>query len=416
MHQVDAHAATSGDASAHASPPPRIGLWLVGARGSVATTAVLGLAAIAQGHATATGCVTAGEQFAGAPLPDFGSFVVGGHDVIDASMELRAQTLVDGRMIPHHLLESTRSALAAADAEVRPGYTSMHVAGAAAESQQAAAERLAGDILDFQRRHDLQRVVMVDLASTEAVPDTAPEFFDADLLRASLKDPDRAVLPPSSVMAYAAILAGVSYACFTPSAGMNLPVLMDLATERGIPVAGQDGKTGQTWLRTVLGPAFAARGLSVLSWAGTNLLGGGDGATLADPVAVRSKLSSKTRGLKAITGSDVTPLHIDNVPDLGDIKVAWDHVHAEGFLGSRLTLQTTWSAYDSMLAAPMVLDLARLLSLAAEAGSRGPVAELGFFFKDPWGSDRHDFAAQADELVRWVDEAAQRVGAALSHS
>ncbi|MNW58333.1 Myo-inositol-1-phosphate synthase [compost metagenome] len=183
---------------------------------------------------------------------------------------------------------------------------------------------------------------------------------------------------------------------------MNLPALHALAAERGVPFAGQDGKTGQTWLRSVLAPAITARGLRVLSWAGSNLLGGGDGATLADPHAVQSKLVSKNRGLQDLTGSTVTPLHIDNVPDLGDIKVAWDHIHVEGFLGSRLTLQTTWSAYDSMLAAPLVLDLARLLALADAAGLSGPVPEMGFFFKDPWGSDVHSFAEQSRVLGVWA--------------
>lgn len=419
MHQFDADATIHGDAdhmSTAARGSSRVGLWLVGARGSVATTATLGLAAISRGHASPTGCVTASTAYGDAPFVDFPQIVVGGHDVVDVSMATRGQMLVDGGMIPPHLLAVTADALEAADREVRPGYTTMQPSNAVPESQQAAAERLAHDITDFQRRHELHRVVVVDLASTEAPPETVPEFFDSDLLSASLADPTRAILPPSSVTAYAAVLAGAPYACFTPSAGMNLPVLMELAADRGLPVAGQDGKTGQTWLRTILAPAFAARGLSVLSWAGTNLLGGGDGATLADPVAVRSKLSSKSRGLQALTGSDVTPLHIDNVPDLGDIKVAWDHVHAEGFLGSRLTLQTTWSAYDSMLAAPLVLDLARLLDLAAEAGCAGPVAELGFFFKDPWGSDSHDFATQTAELTQWVEDASQRVSASARRS
>ena len=270
--------------------------------------------------------------------------------------------------------------------------------------------RLAADIVDFRERHGLARVVVVDLVSTEPLPEPAPELSDRDLLRAALANPERAVLPPSSVTAYAALLAGAPFAEFTPSASMHLPVLLELAEERGVPVAGQDGKTGQTWLRTILAPAFGARGLRVLSWAGANLLGGGDGATLADPQAVQSKLVSKSRGLQDLTGSDVTPLHIDNVPDLGDIKVAWDHVHVEGFLGSRLTLQTTWSAYDSMLAAPLVLDLARLLALADAAGYAGPVPELGFFFKDPWGSGVHDFAAQTVALSDWVREATARVG------
>jgi myo-inositol-1-phosphate synthase len=125
---------------------------------------------------------------------------------------------------------------------------------------------------------------------------------------------------------------------------------------------------------------------------------------------VRSKLASKNRGLTALTGSDTVPLHIDNVPDLGDTKVAWDHVHVEGFLGSRLTLQTTWSAHDSMLAAPLVLDLARLLALAHAAGISGPVPELGFFFKDPWGSDVHDAADQARAVEEWVRGTAAQVG------
>ncbi len=395
------------------APDARTGLWLVGARGSVATTATLGLAAISDGRAAPTGCVTATEPFASAPLPAFGDLVVGGHDVSDVSMVKRAELLVEAGMIAPRLLVAAHAALERADAEVRPGYSTHHHAGQATrrESQQAAAERLAADVVDFRERHGLARVVVVDLTSTEPLPEVLPEFSDRDLLRAALDDPARAVLPASSLTAYAAVLAGAPFAEFTPSASMHLPVLLELAAERGVPVAGQDGKTGQTWLRTILAPAFAARGLRVLSWAGANLLGGGDGATLSDPEAVQSKLASKSRGLQDLTGSDVTPLHIDNVPDLGDIKVAWDHVHVEGFLGSRLTLQTTWSAYDSMLAAPLVLDLARLLALADAAGYAGPVPELGFFFKDPWGSDVHDFAAQTVALADWVRAAGARVGA-----
>ncbi|WP_210417311.1 inositol-3-phosphate synthase [Cellulomonas sp. Y8] len=377
----------------------RTGLWLVGARGSVGTTAALGLAALAAGNAGAAGCVTAAPAFDGLPLPGWGDLVVGGHDVSDVSLAKRAEALVDAGMIPAPLLAATAHALDAADAEVRPGHRGTLVPGG---SQQQVAERLAADITGFAARHDLARVVVVDVSSTEPPAHPTPAHDDPAALLAAVQEPGRVVLPPSSVAAYAAVLAGASYAGFTPSAGMGLPALQVLAAEAGVPVAGQDGKTGQTWLRTVLAPAFADRGLRVLSWAGSNLLGGGDGATLADPEAVRSKLASKTRGLRDLTGSDVTPLHIDHVPDLGDVKVAWDHVHAAGFLGSRITLQTTWSAYDSMLAAPMVLDLARLLALAHAGGAAGVVPELGFFFKDPWGSDRHAAADQAGDLVRWA--------------
>lgn len=238
------------------------------------------------------------------------------------------------------------------------------------------------------------------------LPEDRPEFHDSQLLTEALADAQRAPLPPSSLYALAAIRTGSPLACFTPSASLGLPVLQALAREQ-IPYAGQDGKTGQTLLRTALAPTLTRRGFRVLSWAGANVLGGGDGATLADPHAVSSKLTSKNRGLRALVGDHVvTPLHIDNVPDLGDIKTAWDHIHAEGFLGSRITLQTTWTAYDSMLAAPLVIDLVRLLDLADRTGARGPIGELGFFFKDPWGSDVHDYAVQAQQLYGWARELA----------
>ena len=385
----------------------KTGIWLVGARGSVATTATVGLAAISAGLANATGCVTEQESFGEVALPDFADFVVGGHDISNVCIAKRAEALVESGMLPLHLVESVRSQLVEADRRVRPGYDS----GQHSESQAEAARRLAQDILHFKRSHGLNRGIVLDVASTEAPVEPLPEFADADMLLAALEDPARPVLPPSSLSAYAAVLAGSPYVCFTPSPALNLPALRELAARHRVPTAGQDGKTGQTWLRSVLAPAFAARGLRVLSWAGTNLLGGGDGATLADPLAVSGKLQSKNRGLQELTGGAVTPLHIDNVQDLGETKVAWDHINVEGFLGSRLTLQTTWSAYDSMLAAPMVLDLSRLMALADAAGEEGHVGALGFFFKDPWGSDEHSFANQSHNLVQWAKTASAKLAA-----
>jgi myo-inositol-1-phosphate synthase len=372
----------------------------------VATTATVGLAAITAGLANATGCVTEQEHFDGVRLPDFADFVVGGHDISDVCMSKRAEALVESGMLPPYLLESVRPQLVEADQRVRPGYNPAQKS----ESQAGVARRLAKDILDFKHSNRLERVIVLDVASTEAPVQPIAEFTDAHLLLTALEDPARSVLPPSSVSAYAAALAGSPYVCFTPSTAFNVPALRELAARHHIPTAGQDGKTGQTWLRSVLAPAFAARGLRVLSWAGTNLLGGGDGATLADPEAVAGKLQSKNRGLQELTGGAATPLHIDNVQDLGETKVAWDHINVEGFLGSRLTLQTTWSAYDSMLAAPMVLDLSRLMALAHASGEEGHVGALGFFFKDPWGSDEHSFANQTHNLVEWAKNASARTG------
>lgn len=385
----------------------RVGLWLIGARGSVATTATTGLAAICAGLAPAVGCVTSQDEFSTIPLPRFSDLVIGGHDISDVSIAKRAEHLVSTGMLPQHLVQAIQAELEDADSRVRPGY----FPGAEGVPQAEIARRLAEDIRQFRNGHGLDRVVVIDVSSTEAPIDHLPEFDDLDLLMAALEDPAQEILPPSSLSAYAAILAEAPYICFTPSPALNIPALAQLAAERGIPTAGQDGKTGQTWLRSVLAPGLAARGLRVLSWAGANLLGGGDGATLADPQAVAGKLQSKNRGLQSLTNAATTPLHIDNVPDLGETKVAWDHINVEGFLGSRLTLQTTWSAYDSMLAAPMILDLARLMGLADAAGQQGQVGQLGFFFKDPWGSDEHAFAEQSRLLLDWAQQAGARISA-----
>lgn len=377
----------------------RTGVWFIGARGSVATTATIGIHALAAELVPPTGCTTTSAAFAGVPLPAFADLVIGGHDISTSPLTKKAEALADAGMIPPRIVSAVQDGLVATEAELRPAYDQR----TSTTSQRAEIDRLAADITDFKARHGLARVIVVDIASTEPILADAPEFHDRELLEAALADPARTVLPASSLTALAAITAGSPFVSFTPSPGLNLPVLIELATEAGLPFAGQDGKTGETLLRSVLAPMFTARGMKVLSWAGTNLLGGGDGATLADPEAVRSKLASKNRGLHDLLGDDVvTPLHIDNVPDLGDVKTAWDHVHAEGFLSSRMTLQTTWSGYDSALAAPLIIDLARLMALAHAAGTSGPVAELAFFFKDPWGSDVHGFADQTTILTDWA--------------
>ena len=147
---------------------------------------------------------------------------------------------------------------------------------------------------------------------------------------------------------------------------------------------------------------FVMRALELRSWTSVNLLGGGDGATLADPEAARSKTVAKRSGLDAIVGRPVPgPMHIDQVEDLGEWKTAWDHVRFDGFLGTRMTLQLTWEGCDSALAAPLVLDLARLVSAAHAAGRTGPLTALAFFFKDPVGATEHRLAQQWDDLVAW---------------
>ncbi|MEU5881428.1 inositol-3-phosphate synthase [Spirillospora sp. NPDC047279] len=379
----------------------RTGVWFAGARGSVATTAVAGAAAVRTGLAGAAGLVAETGDFRGAGLPALSDLVFGGHDVVQTPLVKRAEQLASAGVLPAAVAAAVRPDLLAADAEIRDG----HDGG---EPPSAAAERLAADMTAFRDRHGLDRVVVVNVSSTEPPAPRRPEHQDLDALERAIAAGDE-VLPPSSTYAYAAFRAGCPFVDFTPSTGPRLPALDALARSRGLPYAGSDGKTGETLLRSALAPMFAARALRVLAWSGTNLLGGGDGATLADPAAAASKTASKQRGLAQLLGRPVDgELHIDYVPDLGDWKTSWDHVLFEGFLGTRMTLQFTWEGCDSALAAPLVLDLARFTARAHEAGEAGALVPLAFFFKDPAGTTDHRLDAQYTALREW---AARRLGA-----
>lgn len=374
----------------------RVGVWFAGGRGSVATTAMVGALAFAQKLVERTGLVSEHPRLAGVALPDFADLVFGGCDTTETPLADRAFQLADAGVIPASLANAVSSDLTKIDRDIcrPPILSAAHQAGFAASVEQ--------DIRDFRDRHDCARVVVVNVSSTEPPLDPDPAHDDLDELEVSLNG-GRAVLPASSLYAYAAFRAGCAFADFTPSAGARLPALEHLARREGLPWAGSDGKTGETLVKSVLAPMFAMRGLRVRSWAGTNLLGGGDGATLADAHATASKAASKGRILREVLGYDIeAPLHIDYVPDLGDWKTAWDHISFEGFLGIRMAMQFTWSGCDSALAAPLVLDLARLLAMAHAAGRVGPQAPLAFFFKDPAASDEHELAAQFDSLVTWA--------------
>ncbi|MFJ3929034.1 MULTISPECIES: inositol-3-phosphate synthase [unclassified Streptomyces] len=339
------------------------GVWLVGARGSVATTVIAGHAALGRDRSAPTAMVTHGPAFEGAGLPALEELVFGGHDTAALPLSDRAAGLAQAGVLPSGLPALVREDLAKADAEIRAGspYAVDRRAG------QRLIDRLAGDIHAFRARHRRERVVVVNLASTEAAPRPGSRGW-----------------PPSSLYAAAAVEAGCPYVNFTPSTGMDLPALAGAAQARGLPCAGRDGKTGQTLLRSVLAPMFVQRALAVRSWSGTNLLGGGDGATLASPAAAAAKSAGKGRVLADVLGADPEgQVHIDDVPALGEWKTSWDHIAFEGFLGTRMTMQATWQGCDSALAAPLVLDLVRLMARAHEAGLAGPRPELAFYFKDP---------------------------------
>jgi myo-inositol-1-phosphate synthase len=376
------------------STPPRrrTGLWFLGARGSVATTATLGALALARGQAPVTGLVSELPEVARAGLVGIGDLVIGGHDV-GGSMLDRAHELAASGVVPAATVAALADDLAAVDARVRPGATGT--------ADRATADRLQADLEEFRAAHDLERVVVVDLTSTEPPAPQAHTVGTLAELERRLDD-GTAPLPPSSLYAYAAFRAGCPVVCFTPSTGPRTPALEELAKTLHLPWAGRDGKTGETLLKATLAPMFATRALAVRSWSAFNILGGGDGRTLADPAAAASKTATKAMTVEAVLGYPVEgPVRIDHVADLGDWKTAWDHVTFEGFLGTRMRMQVTWEGCDSALAAPLVLDLARLVARAHEVGLAGPLGELGFFFKDPVGSTEHALAAQWQTLTRW---------------
>jgi myo-inositol-1-phosphate synthase len=374
-----------------------VGVWLIGGRGSVATTAIAGAAALRSGAVTNTGCVTEQPDFAGVGLPPFDALVFGGHDLTSTPLTKRAEALVQAGVLPTHLPTLVHDDLLVADAEIRHGIQT----GRGARPRELI-DAVVADLTAFRDRHRLARVVVINVASTEPPLSSDPAVEGLLPLEAAL-DAGADVLPASSLYAYAALCAGCPVVDFTPSTGMRLPALDELARNRGLPYAGSDGKTGETLVKTALAPLFASRALRVRSWAGTNLLGGGDGATLADPHTQESKVSSKQRAAEEILGYGVnTPMHIDYVPDLGEWKTAWDHVSFEGFLGVRMVMQFTWQGADSALAAPLVLDLARLVARAYEVGESGPLAALAFFFKDPVATQEHRLVAQYDTLRAWA--------------
>ncbi|MEU8952910.1 inositol-3-phosphate synthase [Streptomyces sp. NPDC048518] len=363
--------------NSHGSSPT--GVWLIGARGSVATTAVAGCAAIAAGLHPPTGMVTETQPFLDRGLPTLSTLVFGGHDTTSCPLPKRAEELAAGGVLPHGVPSAVRAELAAADAEIRPGGPQP----GDTRSDDELIDAFAADLRDFVRRRGLARAVVVNVASTEPLP--AP-------------DADR--LPASSLYAAAALRAGCPYVNFTPSTGLHHPRLADAARTSGLPHAGRDGKTGQTLLRSVLGPMFAQRALAVRAWSGTNLLGGGDGAALADPAAAAAKNAGKERVLADTLGAAPEgEVHIDDVPSLGDWKTAWDHIAFDGFLGTRMVLQTTWQGCDSALAAPLILDLARLMARAHERGFTGAQPALAFYFKDPDPGAPSALGEQFAELV-----------------
>ena len=396
-----------------------IGLWLVGAHGSVATTLAVGLGALQRSMTEGWGLVSQLSLFRGLDLVDWPQLVLGGHDIRDTTSFTEATHLASGRqpVLPVDLVAGCQDLLEAFDQRIRPGI--LHRCGQTidrlaaphrtvlVETPRAAIEQIQQDLQTFADGHDCSNVIVINLASTEPWPTIDASIANCwEKLDASL-DQEDCRLPASTLYAIAALDLGYGYVNFTPSLGSDLPAIDELARRRQTVHAGRDGKTGETFLKSVLAPSLAARNLEVMSWVGHNILGNRDGLVLDDPTNNRTKVASKDQLLANILGYDPqTLVSIEYIRSLGDWKTAWDHIHFRGFLGTPMTLQFTWQGSDSILAAPLVLDLCRFVELARRRGETGTLGQLSSFFKSPQGADCHAFAEQFDALVRWANPVA----------
>jgi myo-inositol-1-phosphate synthase len=392
----------------------RLGLWLVGAFGGVGTTIAVGVSALSRGLTKPVGLATALENFKGLPFASFDEFVLGGHDVrktdyVSSSQELRRTTNV----FNPELLAACSPDLADWTENVRPGLVrhSGEPVEAFADwrgpgpnaSPREQIDLLAADIREFAKRNELRHVVVLNIASSEPMPKQRQELESWDALEKALRTDRSFGLPASSLYGLAAVEAGASYINFTPSFGLGAPALEQRAKDLGALYMGKDGKTGETLMKAVLAPMFARRNLSVLSWVGHNILGNRDGLVLQDPVNKQGKMESKDRLLAEILGYEPqTLVTIEYIASLGDRKTAWDHIHFEGFLGTQMTLQFIWQGCDSLLAAPLALDLVLWTDLAWKRGEKGCLEHLASYFKSPMHSREHDFFRQWSALESYV--------------
>ncbi len=399
----------------------RTGVYLIGACGSVATTCIVGASALAQGLARPTGMVSMLADFDPLCLQPLGSLVFGGCEIRRTTPLQSAHELCGpgGFLHPNHVTAG-QAALEELETRLDPGILlgagrgvrqlTSNPRSVAVRSPRHAVDAIQANLRAFLRETEVARVVVVNLASTEQHREQPPHYANLALFENALRCGEPEDFSTSVLIAYAALEAGFPYLNFTPSLGSSIPALIELARRRNVPHMGRDGKTGETLLKTTLAPMFLARQLRVLSWEGHNILGNRDGQVLDSPENNRAKQAAKAEGLDELLGDPDahSRVRIDYVPSLADWKTAWDFIHFEGFLGTRMILQLIWQGCDSVLAAPLVLDMIRLLDHADRRGQGGLQPHLASFFKSPTGVTVHAFEAQYQLLRDYIShEAAQ---------
>ncbi|MCB9729966.1 MAG: inositol-3-phosphate synthase [Deltaproteobacteria bacterium] len=395
--------------------PPHSGklLVLTPGMGAVATTFIAGVEAIRQGNAQPVGSVSQlqtirlGHRSENrnplirdfvplAPLSDlaFAGWDVYPDDAYDAAA--RAQVLNPQDLSPLadflHTVKPMKAAFDPAYVKRLDGPNVKPMKG-----KRELAEALRQDIRDAMAKAGASRAVMVWCGSTEIYLRPAACHESIESFEAGLDANDPAIAP-SQLYAYAAIMEGVPYANGAPNLSADSPALEQLAIERGVPVAGKDFKTGQTLMKTILAPGFKARMLAISGWFSTNILGNRDGEILDDPDSFKAKEVTKSGVLDTILQPELYPhlykdlyhkVRINYYPPRGDAKEGWDNIDIRGWLDYPMQIKVDFLCRDSILAAPIVLDLALFLDLASRSGRKGIQEWLSFYFKSPHTEPGH---------------------------
>ncbi len=272
------------------------------------------------------------------------------------------------------------------------------------------AEQLRQDIREFKATHGCDRLVAVWCASTEAFIKPGPQHATVAAFEAAMEANDDDIAP-SMLYAWACIMEGVPYCNGAPNLAVDTPALIQLANERGVPISGKDFKTGQTWMKTVIAPGLKARMLGLAGWYSTNILGNRDGEVLDDPASFKTKEESKLSVLHTILQPEVYPqlykdfshvVRINYYPPRGDNKEGWDNIDIVGWMGYPMQIKVNFLCRDSILAAPIVLDLALFSDFAMRSGMKGIQEWLSFYYKSPMAAPglqpEHDLFIQQTKL------------------
>jgi len=403
----------------------KLGVLLPG-MGAVSTTFIAGVEAVKKGLSEPIGSLTQmgrlrlgkrSENRSAAikdfvPLADLNNLVFGGWDIFpDSAYEAAAKAKV---LEPELLsqLKNELSQIKPMPAVFDPNYITQ-ISGEyvkKGKTKMDLADQLREDIRNFKKNNGCDRLVMVWCASTERYTDPSPCHQTVQAFEKALLGNDP-MIAPSMIYAYAAIKERVPYANGSPNRSVEIPALQELAQELRVPVCGSDFKTGQTFMKTLVAPGLKSRLLGLSGWYSTNILGNRDGEVLADPGSFKTKEVSKLSVLEQILEPETYPtlygkvhhqVQINYYPPRGDNKEGWDNIDIVGWLGYPMQIKINFLCRDSILAAPIVLDLAIFMDLAQRSSFYGIQEWLSFYFKSPLAAEglkpEHDLQVQLLKL------------------